>query len=148
MVEPSFNLNKSIEFLRNEIPAESSLSLTINSNPSLNVTSNVEAKNLLLPHLTKISHEDYIGKDLCVHCHKLVAKNHQALSCDKCERWTHRACTYIDIQKYRTLKQYSSFPWLCKNCKPQSNDLGDICEVYLDASEMPESLEYFKDKNI
>ena len=97
--------------------------------------------------LTKISHSDHIGKDLCVHCHKTVAQNHQAISCDKCDRWTHRACTYIDVNKYRTLKQYTSFPWLCKNCKPIENNNDDICEIFLDAHEMPQSLEHLKDKN-
>ena len=96
--------------------------------------------------LTKISSSEYIGKDLCVHCHKVVAKNHQALSCDECERWTHRSCSYIDVKKYRCLKNYSSFPWACKNCKPSTKNHGDICEIYLDANEMPQNFEHFKQK--
>ena len=62
-----------MEILRNETVTTSDLSLTI-YNLSLNQSKIVEKNTFSLSPLTKISHLDYIGKDLCVHCHKIVAK--------------------------------------------------------------------------
>ena len=104
----------------------------------------INENKFYLSLLPKIKPKDYQGTDLCTKCYKTVAKNHQAVSCDTCERWTHRSCSYIDIKKYRSLKKYSSFPWLCKNCKPFLKNQGSVCEIYLDANEMPQSFEYFK----
>ena len=124
------------------------LSLKNISSPASHISNKFisEVDHDFLSVLTKIPHLEYIGKDLCVRCHKIVAKNHQALSCDKCERWTHRSCSYVDVKKYRCLKKYSSFPWACQNCKPSTKNNGDICEIYLDANEMPKSFEFFKAK--
>ena len=35
---------------------------------------------------------------------------------------------------------------MCEKCRPKGDNLGGICEIYLNADEMPQSLEFFKNK--
>ena len=71
-----------------------------------------------LSQLTKISSQDFIGKELCTVCLKNVSDTHQAISCSNCDRWTHRKCTLtITKSKYKKLSQMTSFNWFCLNCR-------------------------------
>ena len=83
----------------------------------------------LLKNLTAISNEDYVGKELCPTCLKNVAKNHQAISCSSCDRWTHRKCTgSINKTKYKKLSQLSTFTWFCNNCRDSETPLPKLDE--------------------
>lgn len=70
----------------------------------------------LLGFLTKITPEDYIGKDKCKACHKTIGKNQRAISCDKCERWTHLKCSDMTTSKYKQMMS-KDFPWICNTCR-------------------------------
>ena len=37
----------------------------------------------------------------CLVCNKAVAKNHKAVQCDRCDRWVHIACNYLNVYTYR-----------------------------------------------
>ena len=92
--------------------------------------------------LPKINPEYYQGKDLCSTCLKPIAKNHQAISCDKCDRWTHRTCANMDVNKYRELKKMVRFSFLCKNCSNQMDFKGKLKQVIRekDLPELPEKV--------
>ena len=90
--------------------------------------------------LPKINPEYYQGKDLCSACLKPIAKNHQAISCDKCDRWTHRTCANMDVNKYRELKKMVRFSFLCKNCSNQMDFKGKLKQVIRE-KDLPELAE-------
>ena len=50
----------------------------------------------------------------CNICEKAVASNHNAISCDICNKWVHISCKNISRYCYRKL-QKNSTPWYCKN---------------------------------
>ena len=47
-------------------------------------------------------------------CEKLVDINHEAVCCDKCNKWIHIRCN-ICKNTYRSLKKDPT-PWYCKLC--------------------------------
>ena len=51
----------------------------------------------------------------CSVCEKPVAINHEAVCCDKCDKWVHIRCNNICKKTYRTLKKDPT-PWFCKLC--------------------------------
>ena len=55
----------------------------------------------------------------CGVCSKIVAKNHNAVCCDKCDMWVHMVCNKYG---YRKLQKDNS-PWFCVSEKemPLSN---------------------------
>ena len=103
---------------------------------------NIHENKFYLSLLPKIKHEDYQGTDLCTKCHKTVAKNHQAISCDDCEKWTHRACTNISQNMYRTLKTKSYFIFFCDKCNTQQIKFHEDFIKTLQPNDMPEFPEY------
>ena len=70
-----------------------------------------------LKELPKIAPKDIIGKELCTICLKEVKETEQSISCNTCDRWTHRKCCLIKIKKFRRLSKLKSFDWFCKNCR-------------------------------
>ena len=64
----------------------------------------------------------------CLVCEKPVAKNHEAICCDKRNWWLQRQCSNLCKKTYRDL-QKTDMAWYCKNCikdiTPSSN-LTDI----------------------
>ena len=98
--------------------------------PNVKTNLNETLENLQFPkHLTPISEEDLEGKELCTMCLKNVAENHQAISCNSCDRWTHRKCTNtINRTKYKKLSQISSFTWFCNNCREVETALPKLNE--------------------
>ena len=51
---------------------------------------------------------------LCGVCSKTVAKNHNAVCCDKCDMWVHIVCNNLSKYCYRKLQDTS--PWFCVDC--------------------------------
>ena len=90
---------------------------------------------LLLP---KISSKEYAGKYLCTVCLKEVKKNQQAVSCDNCERWAHRACNKISIKNYRNLKLTKNFPFTCYSCKNKEAISNSELFNKIEAKDIPE----------
>ena len=75
--------------------------------------------------LPKISSKDFIGKDLCRHCHKEVKIKQQAILCDSCERWTHRTCSDMNVQLYNKQKRRNYFQWNCNKCRIDEKVIND-----------------------
>ena len=72
-------------------------------------------------------------------CLKIVAKNHQAISCDSCEKWTHRQCTKtISKTTYQKLSQITFFTWFCRNCRQAETPLPKLNEpLKLEPKDLP-----------
>ena len=51
----------------------------------------------------------------CSVCEKPVGINHEAVCCDKCNKWIHIRCNNICKKTYRSLK-IDPTPWHCKLC--------------------------------
>ena len=51
----------------------------------------------------------------CAVCLKTVAKNHNAICCDSCDKWVHLKCNFLDKKTYKKLQKDNS-PWFCINC--------------------------------
>ena len=89
----------------------------ITSIPTINITSH-ELENIMhLQELPLISPNDYEGKCACRICHKEVKDHHRAISCDKCEMWSHLKCCDISIKLYNHLKYMHYFKWTCTKCR-------------------------------
>ena len=94
--------------------------------------------------MPKISPKEFVGKYLCTVCFKEVKKNQQAVSCDNCERWAHRACNKISIKNYRNLKLTKNFPFTCFSCK---NKMAICSSEYfnkIEEKDIPETPENIK----
>ena len=48
----------------------------------------------------------------CNICNDLVAENHKAIQCDKCQLWVHIKCSKINVQTYNLLKEDET-TWYC-----------------------------------
>ena len=116
-----------------------------NLSPNENLTNIISNKtsssteNLnLLSQLTKITSDDYMGKEKCTMCLKTVGENHQAISCNSCDRWTHRKCTAtITKNKYKKLSKIN-FNWFCNNCRETEIPLPKLSEpLKLDPKNLP-----------
>ena len=59
-------------------------------------------------------------KNPCSVCFGPVAKNHRAVSCDNCVRWTHIKCEGINPRRYKAMveiiKADGNFTYVCKPC--------------------------------
>ena len=51
----------------------------------------------------------------CSVCEKPVGINHEAVCCDKCNKWVHIRCKNICKKAYGCLKKDPT-PWYCKLC--------------------------------
>ena len=71
----------------------------------------------LLKLLTRISPEEYIGKERCNTCTKSLAKNSRATKCNSCERWTHVICSDLSRKEYMKLKNNKKSIWSCLKCR-------------------------------
>ena len=66
---------------------------------------------------------------LCLSCSSNVRARQEALCCDGCDRWQHRACgTGISRQDYRRIvKGLLDLPkWFCLKCEHQRDDNNDV----------------------
>ena len=81
-----------------------------------NKTKTKNKEENLLSHLPKIKQKDYIGREICKACHKTVAANHRAISCDQCERLTHQKCSDMSMKIYKS-HENEDFPWVCNTCR-------------------------------
>ena len=100
------------------------------------VASETDIDNLeLFQELTKISSEDYMGKDLCRQCYKPVKDNQAAILCDMCDFWSHRLCCNISTKVYNELKLRGTFTWSCCKCRkdePHINEKINIANLSKD----------------
>ena len=85
--------------------------------------------NNLMNELPKISSDDYIGKDLCRSCSKEVKGHQQAIHCDRCERWIHRACSDMKVYFYNQCKKKKRFRWTCDKCRKDDDLIDDKADV-------------------
>ena len=59
--------------------------------------------------------------DICGICQDTVADDHDALCCDKCERWSHRQCLNMSKTTYKKLEKSTS-AWNCDPCKKKEEN--------------------------
>lgn len=108
-------------------------------------------ENQILSVLPKISPKDYQGKDLCRKCFGEVKMSQQAISCDICDRWTHRSCSDMSLRVYKECRKKKYFPWSCNNCRTDEVQIKDTADVKkLDKKDLPEDINSVKtsDKEI
>ena len=107
-----------------------------NHEPITNSETQIENENYALTQeLTKISHMDYQGLDLCRSCSKQVKMNEQAISCDHCEMWIHRKCSDMGKKRYDKLKAVQYFRWVCNKCR--KNEIQHYDEINI--QDLPEN---------
>ena len=115
----------------------------LNPDKSLSPNKTLIAKQLF-DELPKIASKDFLGKDVCPKCSKIVKESHQAISCDGCDRWTHRKCCQIKIKKYKRLCT-EKFSWLCHNCRSDDDLTDELLNIeFLDPNELPDDYEMAK----
>ena len=51
----------------------------------------------------------------CGVCQNTVAKNHNGVYCDSCDRWVHLKCNFLNKNTYKKIQKDNS-PWFCINC--------------------------------
>ena len=96
----------------------------------------------LLNELTKISTEDYIGKELCSSCYKEVKHTSLSILCDICDRWIHRKCSDMTLKEYKENQKKKHFSWKCSVCRPDDKVVTEKPDItILKENELPESLE-------
>jgi len=71
----------------------------------------------------------------CGVCEKAVAKNHNALMCDVCDKWVHIKCNYVSKDLYNSyilenenpfLNENDKSKWICINCIKSNLPFGTI----------------------
>ena len=67
------------------------------------------------------------GPEQCSVSSKTVARNHRAVSCDKCDSWCHLKCGNVLRKEYQTFLQMESFDWICPPCCSTTLPLSNIC---------------------
>ena len=60
---------------------------------------------------------------ICIHP---VAKNHDSIQFDKCDRWVHRNCNKINKKTYRLLQKDKSSHWFCIFCTKDFLPFSDL----------------------
>lgn len=99
----------------------------------------------LLNFLTKISPRDYQGKDLCNRCLKETKTSQQAISCDICERWTHRKCSDMSVKIYKECRIKKHFRWSCNSCRTDDPSIDEVADITkLKEQDKPEELNKIK----
>ena len=106
----------------------------------------IKMNKFFLKNLPKISHKDFQGKEICPACYKAVMENQQSVSCDECQRWTHRVCCKMSQKNYKDLKSIT-FDFLCKNCNKKDIDFLNIFQKTLKKDELPDPINKIKPKN-
>ena len=102
------------------------------SNPGNSVIfqeSDTDENLKFLRELTRISPEDYVGKDLCRQCYKPVKDNQAAILCDMCDYWSHRLCCNISTKAYNELKLRGYFAWSCCKCRTDEPQIRDKINI-------------------
>ena len=96
----------------------------------------------LMSEMTKITPKEYIGKELCSSCYKEVKDSDKSILCDSCERWIHRKCSDMTLKYYRENEKKRKFSWICNVCRKDDDLITDkpIINI-LKENEMPELLE-------
>ena len=117
--------------------------------PQAKTKKNKTKRNInLLKELPKINPKDYIGKELCTTCHHEVKDTQQSISCDTCQRWTHRKCCKITIKKFRFLAKKKYFDWYCRNCREDDdlyeNSKPDSVLILSEKQDIPDDYEIVK----
>ena len=67
----------------------------------------------------------------CLVCEKSVAKNHEAICCDKCNWRVHRQCNNLCKKTYRDF-QKTDMPWYCKKCIKDITPFSNLIDIKLD----------------
>ena len=82
-------------------------------------------------------HQLMVIKYPCGICEKAVAKNHNALMCDICDRWVHIKCNNVPKDLYNSyiienenpfLNENDKSKWICINCINSNLPFGNISD--------------------
>ena len=112
------------------------------------VTRNSKEMMKYFKELPRITHTDYIGNELCTKCHKKVQESQQSISCDSCDRWTHRKCGGMTKKKFEHLSKIKSFEWHCENCRADDPVFDSIIHEVTQLDDLPDDTEIVrKNKN-
>ena len=114
-----------------------------NNNMTSNEENQIKENKFFLKILPKISHKLFLGKEICPSCNKVVKENQQSVSCDQCNRWTHRLCCKMSSKNYKDLKN-KTFDFLCKNCNIKAIDFKNIFQTVLKKDELPDPIDEIK----
>ena len=107
-----------------------------NINPKCRETQK-DKKDDLWDELTKISPNDYIGKDKCKGCYKTIKANQKAILCDSCDRWIHQKCSDMNEKNYNRNRN-RKFTWNCNKCRDEEILITDLPQITtLNDSQMP-----------
>lgn len=69
-------------------------------------------------------------KHPCGLCDKPVAKNHRAVLCNTCSKWSHIKCSGISLEEYKKLQiSNATEKWYCSSCL--TKDECPICELHV-----------------
>ena len=115
---------------------------TVTPKPITTSTARDSTTNLL-DELPQIDSIDYIGKDLCRECLKEIKAKQHAISCDRCDMWTHRGCSDMSVKTYNWLKKKKCFSRICDKCLVDDELIRDKADkTKLSEEHLPEPLEY------
>ena len=116
---------------------------SLKKNTSLAATGHTQSTDYsLLEELTRITPEEYIGKDLCSSCFKEVKNHELSILCDLCEHWIHRKCSDMSLKDYRGNQKKHNFNWICNVCRTDDVLVTDKTNVHmLKDAEKPDRLE-------
>ena len=83
-------------------------------------------KSNLWSELPKISSKAYIGKDICNICNKEITALQYDMSCNTCQRHTHRKCSDMSLKQYKGQKNKTRsknvhLKWNCLKCRTTEN---------------------------
>ena len=91
--------------------------LSITARPNTSEVIPTDTHNYLLDELTTITSKDYIGKDICLSCHKEVKETHRTAHCELCQRCIHIKCSDMTTKQYKDNQRKRIFNWKCNICR-------------------------------
>ena len=118
---------------------EISIHLCIKEESPVQTKQEIALSRMLLKELPLITSKDFIGKELCATCYKEVKESQQSISCNTCDRWTHRKCCQIKIKRFKRLAKMKSFDWFCRNCR-KDDEIENIqpSEIKYEVKDVPD----------
>ncbi|XP_020622097.1 uncharacterized protein LOC110059711 [Orbicella faveolata] len=81
-----------------------------------NSNSNFQQSRLLTSGDVSINPGPSSNPPKCSVCSKSTARNHRALSCDRCEKWCHIKCGNVKPSDYKNLQRLTTFDWTFPHC--------------------------------
>ena len=89
---------------------------------------------VFVPYTSKPFQHIFLKQDLpmalefpCLVCCKTFSNHYKAVSCNKCNKWVHKACSNINTSTYWKLQKCKT-PWYCKSCIMKSIPFSEIID--------------------